>query len=113
MSVDVFSYIYIGSRASRLWISGIDGEALLESASEFGNEDRRYKEEKGGMSAFDKRTGRVSAHLPGRASSVLRSKRLKDGKRHTARGTEKDALEKGLKGRLKKGQEGSSIGRVW
>ena len=41
------------------------------------------------MSAFDKRTGSVSAHSLGRASSVLRSKRLKDGKRHTARGTEK------------------------
>jgi hypothetical protein len=35
------------------------------------------------MSAFDKRTGRVSAHSLGRASSALRSKRLKDGKWHT------------------------------
>ena len=45
----------------------------------------------------------MSAHSLGRASSVLRSKRLKDGKRHTARGTEKDALRKVLKGGLKKG----------
>ena len=57
-------------------------EALFDSASEFGNEGRRSKEEekkKGGMSAFDKRIGRVSAHSLGRASSALRSKRLKDG----------------------------------
>jgi hypothetical protein len=55
-------------------------EALSDSASEFRNEGRRYKEENGGMSAFDKRAGRVSAHSLGRASSVLRSKRLKDGR---------------------------------
>jgi hypothetical protein len=57
--------------------------ALSDSASEFRNEGRKYKEEKGGcqtLSAFDKRAGRVSAHLLGRASSVLRSKRLKDGR---------------------------------
>ena len=65
------------------------------------------------MSAFDKRTGRVSAHLLGRASSILRSKRLKDGKWHTARGTEKDALEEGLKGRLQKGPEGSRRALYW
>jgi hypothetical protein len=59
-------------------------DALLDSASEFRNEGRRCKEEKGGgMSAFDKRAGRVSAHSLGRASCVLRSKRLKMGKWHT------------------------------
>ena len=43
----------------------VNTEALLESASEFGSEGRRYKEEMGGMSAFDKRAGRVSAHSLG------------------------------------------------
>ena len=46
-------------------------------------------------------------------SSGLRSKRLKDGKQHTARGTEKEALKKCLKGDLKKGpvlgESGSTI----
>ena len=70
-------------------------EALLDSASEFGNECGRSKEEKKkggrGMSAFDKRTGRVSAHSLGRASSALRSKRLKDGKMALRRGTAKSS----------------------
>ena len=52
------------------------------------------KRKKGGMSVFDKRTGRVSAHSLGRASSALRSKRLKDGKMALRRGTAKGALEK-------------------
>ena len=55
------------------------------------------------MSAFDKRTGHMWAHLLGRAFSALRSKRLKGGKmalrRRTAKvfkGTlEKDALKRG------------------
>ena len=80
------------------------GEALLDSTSEFGNEGRRSKEDKkggGGMSAFDKRTGRVSAHSLRRASSALRSKRLKDGKTALRRGTAKVfkcALEKDVLG---------------
>ena len=44
------------------------------------------------MSAFDKRTGCVSAHLLGRASSVLRSKRLKGGKRRTEGDLNEDDL---------------------
>ena len=59
-----------------------------------GIEGRRYKEERWGMSAFDKRTGHVSAHSLGRASSALRSERLIDGKQHTE-GNCKDALKKG------------------
>ena len=55
------------------------------------------------MSAFDKRTGRVSAHLLGRASGVLKSKGLQDGKRRTEGGTAKDALKKALQGDLNKG----------
>ena len=82
------------------------GEALLDSTSEFGNEGRRSKEEKkkrggGGMSAFDKRTGRVSAHSLRRVSSALRSKRLKDGKTALRRGTAKvfkGVLEKDVLG---------------
>ena len=54
------------------------------------------------MLAFDKRTGRVSAHSLGRASSALRSKRLKEGKTVLRSGTakvvkaalEKDALKR-------------------
>ena len=40
------------------------GEALFDCASEFRNEIKRGEKKKrgGGMSAFDRRTGRVSAH---------------------------------------------------
>ena len=81
----------------------VSSEALLDSASEFGNEDKRYKEGRWGMSAFDKRTGRVSAHLLGRASSVFRSKRQKGGKQRTEGELQRGALKKALKGDLNKG----------
>ena len=55
------------------------------------------------MSAFDKRTGRVSAHLLGRASSVFRSKRQKGGKRRTEGELQRGALKKALKGDLNEG----------
>ena len=90
-----------------------NSEALLDSASEFGNESRKSKEEKGGMSASNKMTGRLSAHSLGRESGALRSKRLKDGKTGHRRGTAKvfkGALQKDA---LKKGPEKKSlIGRV-
>jgi hypothetical protein len=56
------------------------------------------------MSAFDRRAGRVSTHSLGRASSDLRSKRLKGGKWHTEGGL------KGLQGCSEKDLKGDVLG---
>ena len=80
-------------------------EALFDSASKFGNEGRRSKEEKdrGDVSIRQKDRTHVGYSL-GQASSALRSKRLKDGQTALRRGTakvfkgalEKDALKRVL-----------------
>ena len=58
------------------------------------------------MSAFDKRTGRVSAHLLGRASSVLR---LKDGKQHSEGELQRVLSKSDLKKGDVLGESGSTI----